>query len=101
MTQQIAQTSEWQSRRAVALTLFVLPLVYFFPAVLGKVTFSPGDGWTQIIGIRILIVEFVFCAHSFRNGAAWSLAGVPFLLVGAIAARGKQKWLRRDHHRKA
>ncbi|HEV2669095.1 MAG TPA: YfhO family protein, partial [Blastocatellia bacterium] len=28
-------------------------------------------------------IEFVFRAHSFRNGAAWSLVGVLLLLVGA------------------
>jgi hypothetical protein len=28
-------------------------------------------------------IEFVFRAHSFRNGAAWSLLGVLLLLVGA------------------
>jgi MYXO-CTERM domain-containing protein len=35
-------------------------------------------------------VEFVFGAHSFRNGAAWSLAGVALLLLGAFAVRRKR-----------
>ena len=29
-------------------------------------------------------IEFVFRAHSFRNGAAWSLVGVLLLLAGAV-----------------
>jgi hypothetical protein len=46
---------ERRKRAAAAFALLALPLVYFFPAVLGKVTLAPGDGWTQILGIRILI----------------------------------------------
>jgi hypothetical protein len=33
--------------------------MYFFPAVLGKVTLAPGDGWAQIIGIHILTGEMI------------------------------------------
>lgn len=44
---------------AVAITLFLLPLVYFFPAVMGQVTLAPGDGWTQIFGIRVLIGHMI------------------------------------------
>ncbi len=52
------KTDRWP-RIVVAATLFILPLVYFFPAVLGKVTLAPGDGWTQIFGIRILIGQMI------------------------------------------
>ncbi len=36
-------------------------------------------------------VEFVFRAHSFRTGAAWSLAGLILLLLGAFIGRLKQR----------
>ncbi len=44
---------------ATGITLLLLPLIYFFPAVMGKVTLAPGDGWTQILGIRILIGQML------------------------------------------
>ena len=51
----------WLSWRRVltAATLILLPLIYFYPAVLGKITLAPGDGWTQIFGIRVLIGQML------------------------------------------
>ncbi|MDX2043629.1 MAG: YfhO family protein [Acidobacteriota bacterium] len=70
--------SDRKPRIVVALTLVLLPLVYFFPAVLGKVTLAPGDGWTQILGIRVLIGQML------ANGELplWNpyiFAGMPLL----------------------
>ncbi|MGH7886992.1 MAG: hypothetical protein ACREPG_03935, partial [Candidatus Binatia bacterium] len=59
MTLTITPSFDRLSRIAVALTLFLLPLIYFFPAALGKVTLAPGDGWTQIIGLRMLTGEMI------------------------------------------
>lgn len=39
-------------------------------------------------------VEFVYRAHSFRNGAMWSLLGVLLLLSGAGSARFSRAWSR-------
>lgn len=92
MTRQISQTSEWQSRLAVALTLFVSPLVYFFPAVLGKVTLSPGDGWTQIIGIRILIGQML-ARGELPLWNPYIFAGMPLLASIQPGALYPPTWL--------
>ncbi len=69
-------------RIVVATVLVLLPLIYFFPAVMGKVTLAPGDGWPQIFGIRLLIGQMI------RDGQLplWNpyvFAGMP-LLAGII-----------------
>ncbi len=76
----------------VAATLFLLPLIYFFPAVLGKVTLAPGDGWTQILGIRILI------GHMIAQGELplWNpyiFAGMPLLASIQPGALYPPTWL--------
>jgi hypothetical protein len=55
------EAAGWLSWRRVltAATLILLPLVYFYPAVLGRITLAPGDGWTQIFGIRVLIGQML------------------------------------------
>ncbi len=77
---------------ATAITLFLLPLVYFFPAVLGKVTLAPGDGWTQILGIRVLI------GHMIAQGELplWDpyiFAGMPLLASIQPGALYPSTWL--------
>ncbi len=46
-------------RALMAAVLVLLPLLYFYPAVIGEVLLAPGDGWTQIIGIRVLIGQML------------------------------------------
>lgn len=36
------------------LALLLVPLIYFLPAVAGRVALVPGDGWTHNLGVRIL-----------------------------------------------
>jgi hypothetical protein len=79
-------------RLAACLTLIALPALYFFPAVLGKVTLAPGDGWTQILGIRILIGQMI------RSGQLplWNpyiFAGTPLLASIQPAALYPPTWL--------
>lgn len=79
-------------RIAVALTLFLLPLVYFFPAVIGKVTLAPGDGWTQILGIRVLIGQML----SQGELPLWNpyiFAGMPLLASIQPGALYPPTWL--------
>ena len=76
----------------VAITLFLLPLVYFFPAVMGQVTLAPGDGWTQIFGIRVLI------GHMIAQGELplWNpyiFAGMPLLASIQPGALYPPTWL--------
>lgn len=42
-----------------ALILVVIPLIYFFPAVMGAITLVPGDGLTQNLGVRVLIGQML------------------------------------------
>jgi hypothetical protein len=46
-------------RLAVAAALILLPLLYFFPAVMGWITLVPGDGLTQNLGVRVLIGQMI------------------------------------------
>jgi hypothetical protein len=77
----ITPSSERLPRIAVALTLLLLPLIYFFPAPLGKVTLAPGDGWAQIIGIRILAGEMI-ARGELPLWNPYIFAGMP--LLGSI-----------------
>lgn len=85
-------TSDRLARMGVALALVLLPLLYFFPAVLGKVTLAPGDGWTQILGIRVLIGQIL-------AGGEWPLwnpyifAGMPLLAAIQPGALYPPTWL--------
>jgi len=67
-----------RARIVTAVTLTLLPLIFFYPAVMGKITLGPGDAWTQNLGIRILIGEMI------RNGQLplWNpyiFCGMPLL----------------------
>ncbi|MBO0726968.1 MAG: YfhO family protein, partial [Blastocatellia bacterium] len=48
-----------RARIVTAALLILLPFIYFYPAVMGKLMLAPGDGWSQILGIRILIGEMI------------------------------------------
>ena len=41
-------------RQLVWLSMLVLPLVWFYPAVAGRVALVQGDGWPQHLGVKIL-----------------------------------------------
>jgi len=43
----------------VAAGLVCLPLLYFYPAVIGEVLLAPGDGWAQNLGVRVLIGQMI------------------------------------------
>jgi Bacterial membrane protein YfhO len=76
----------------VALTLVLLPVLYFWPAVIGDVTLAPGDGWSQNWGIRVLIGQLL------SNGQ-WPLwnpylfAGMPLLADIQAGAFYPPNWL--------
>jgi hypothetical protein len=80
------------SRIMTALALTLLPLVYFYPAVMGKVLLAPGDGWSQNLPIRILIAEMI------RNGhlPLWNpyiFCGMPLLASIQPGALYPATWL--------
>src|SRR5262245_42208311 len=69
------------ARIVTALALILLPLVFFYPAVKGAIILAPGDGWSQNLGVRILIGAMI------RNGQLplWNpyiFCGMP--LLGSI-----------------
>jgi hypothetical protein len=80
------------ARTVVALTLVLLPLAYFFPAVLGKVTLAPGDGWTQIFGIRILIGQMI-AQGEWPLWNPYIFAGMPLLASIQPGALYPPTWL--------
>jgi len=41
-------------RLSVSLSLLLIPLIYFYPVLLGKVVLAPGEGWAQNFGVRAL-----------------------------------------------
>lgn len=78
-----------RNRIAIAATIFLLPLLYFLPA---SVILSPGDGWTQNLGVRYLIGE------SIRQGIIplWNpyiFAGMPLLATVYPGALYPPNWL--------
>src|SRR5262249_58637157 len=81
-----------RARFLTAATLILLPLIYFYPAVLGRIMLAPGDGWTQILGIRILIGEMI------RDGRLplWNpyiFSGMPLLASIQPGALHPSTWL--------
>ena len=67
-----------RARILTAITLILLPLVYFFEAVIGRITLAPGDGWTQIFGIRILIGQMI-ASGQLPLWNPYIFAGMPLL----------------------
>jgi len=48
-----------RKRVIAALPLALLPLIYFYPAVIGQVVLAPGDGWSQNLGVRVLVGRMI------------------------------------------
>jgi hypothetical protein len=75
-----------------AAALALIPFIYFYPAILGKVTLAPGDGWGQIFGIRILIGELL----AKGEGPFWNpyiFGGSPLLASLQPAALYPPTWI--------
>jgi Bacterial membrane protein YfhO len=81
-----------RARIVAAVTLTLLPILFFYPAVMGEIMLAPGDGWSQILGIRILIGEMI------RNGQLplWNpyiFCGMPLLAAIQTGALYPPTWL--------
>ncbi|MGH9847062.1 MAG: hypothetical protein ACREEM_50855, partial [Blastocatellia bacterium] len=48
-----AQFKFTSGRAAATIVIIMLPLLYFFPALTGKLSLIQGDGWTANLGLRI------------------------------------------------
>src|SRR5215510_2853425 len=80
------------ARIVTAVTLALLPIIYFYPAAMGKLMLAPGDGWSQILGNRILIGEML------RNGQLplWNpylFSGMPLMAAIQTGAFYPPTWL--------
>jgi hypothetical protein len=76
----------------VALTLALLPALYFWPAVISDITLAPGDGWSQNWGIRVLIGQLL----SSGQWPLWNpylFAGMPLLADIQAGALYPPNWL--------
>mgnify|MGYP000393803397 CR=1 FL=1 len=67
-----------RARLVIAAALILLPLIYFLPVFIWKLTLVPGDGLSQNLGVRILIGQMI------ANGQVplWNpyiFAGTPLL----------------------
>jgi hypothetical protein len=61
-------------RLLTALILVAIPLLFFYPALLGQVVLMPGDGWVQNFGVRVL-------AGNMLASGQWPLWN-PYIFAG-------------------
>jgi hypothetical protein len=80
------------ARIVTAAALILLPLVNFYPAVLGQLMLAPGDGWTQIIGIRILIGRLIAAGY-LPLWNPYIFSGMPLLASIQPGALYPPTWL--------
>src|SRR5262245_59950206 len=79
-------------RFLVTIALLIIPLIYFYPVILGKVILAPGDGWAQNFGVRALTGQMM------RHGQAplWDpyiFAGMPLMASLVAGAFYPPNWL--------
>src|SRR5262245_14797086 len=69
-----------QSRKKIliAMTLVLLPLIYFLPAVMGKLTLTTGDSWSYSILLRILVGQML-ADGEIPLWNPYTFAGMPLL----------------------
>src|SRR5262249_43019413 len=80
------------TRIVTAAALILIPLIYFFPAVIGRITLVPGDGLTQNLGVRILIGQMLRDGHPPLWTPSIS-AGPPLLPSVYPGALSPPNWL--------
>lgn len=77
---------------AVILTLVLLPLIFFFPAIIGTNSLLPADGWVQNFGVRALIGQMI----GERQWPLWNpliFAGTPLMASVYPGAFYPPNWL--------
>jgi len=72
--------------------LFLIPLIYFYPVLLGRIVLAPGDGWAQNFGVRALAGQML------RDGQLplWNpyiFAGMPLMASVYGGALYPPNWL--------
>jgi hypothetical protein len=84
--------SALRQRLAVAALLALLPLLYFYPAALGQLSLVPGDGWTQNLGVRVLIGQMI-AQGTLPLWNPYIFAGTPLLASIYPGALYPPNWL--------
>ncbi len=79
-------------RIVISAMLVLLPLMYFYPAVLGRVTLAPGDGWAASIGLRVLLGRMIAQGH-LPLWDPYIFGGMPFLASIYPGALYPPDWL--------
>jgi hypothetical protein len=79
-------------RLLLASVLLLLPLIYFYPAVLGNVILVPGDGWTQNFGVRMLTGQMLRVGY-LPLWNPYIFAGMPLLASVYPGALYPPNWL--------
>lgn len=80
------------ARLAVAAALTLLPLLYFLPVLVYKMTLSPGDGLTQNLGVRVLMGQMISQGH-LPLWNPYIFAGTPLLASIYPGALYPPNWL--------
>ncbi|HEX4947445.1 MAG TPA: hypothetical protein VFZ34_12305, partial [Blastocatellia bacterium] len=65
-------------RLLTALILIAIPLLFFYPALLGQVVLMPGDGWVQNFGVRVLAGKML-ASGQLPLWNPYIFAGMPLL----------------------
>src|SRR6185503_17622072 len=79
-------------RVAVSAAMALLPLIYFYPAVLGRVLLAPGDGWDQTLGVAALMGQ-ILASGEWPLWNPYIFAGTPLLASVYPGALYPPNWL--------
>src|SRR5581483_2898617 len=72
--------------------LFFLPLIYFYPAVIGKVALAPGDVWISNLGVRVLLGRML-AAGQLPLWNPYIFGGMPLLANVYTGALYPPNWI--------
>lgn len=84
--------SDLQLPLFAAAVLLILPLLYFYPALIGKIALVQGDGWSQNLGVRVLIGRMIASGH-LPLWNPYIFAGTPLLASIYPGALYPPNWL--------
>jgi Bacterial membrane protein YfhO len=76
----------------IVMALVLLPLIYFFPAVIGKVTLTTGDSWSYSILMRILVGQML-ADGEIPLWNPYTFAGMPLLAALQAGVFYPPNWL--------
>src|SRR5215831_3381914 len=79
-------------RLFVSISLFLIPLIYFYPVLLGKVVLAPGDGWAQNFPMRALTGQMLLDGQ-LPLWNPYIFAGMPLMASLVAGAFYPPNWL--------